>query len=75
MHGCRERLVCIISSQYDQTGMSTINFSITIHLQPELKTSYLLSAFLDNELLPTKTFTVADSLVTKKIFVPVNHLY
>lgn len=47
--------------------MSAINFSITIHLQPKLKTSYLLSAFVDNELLPTKTFTVAGSLIMKKI--------
>lgn len=41
-------------------------FSITIHLQPKLKTTYLLSAFLDNELLSTKEFTVAGSLIMKK---------
>lgn len=68
-------LVCIICSQCDQTGMSAINFSITIDLQPKLKTSYLLSAFLGNELLPTKTFIVAGSLIIKQIFIPVNQLY
>jgi len=55
--------------------MTVLTFRITIHLEPKYKISYLLSTFLANELLPTKSSAVAGSLINLKISIKDNNFY
>lgn len=45
--------------------------NIIIHLEPKHKTSYLFNTF-PTELLPTKSLTVAGSLINVKLFTADN---
>lgn len=54
--------------------MHANNFSIIIHLEPQHTTSYLFNTFPTNELLPTKSFTAAGSLINAKIFIADNQI-
>lgn len=51
--------------------MHANNFNIIIHLEPKHKTSYLFNTF-HTELLPTKSLTVAGSLINIKLFTADN---
>lgn len=54
--------------------MHANNFHIIIHLEPKHKTSYLFNTFRTNELLPTKSFTAAGSLINVKLFTADNKI-